>query len=66
MKYTFFQKNNFTKIVLVRRIVKMKNMGVVSSDSKFQPNKNKTGERQNLLGLAYQENDCAKRSFLLF
>lgn len=68
MKYPFFSnKNNFTKIVLVRRrIVNVKNMGALTSNGNFQPNKNKTGEWQNLLGLGYQENDCAERSFLPF
>lgn len=49
---SFPNKNNFMKILLVRgKIVNMKNMGAVTNDSNFQPSKNKTGERQNLLHL---------------
>lgn len=63
MQYTFFNKKNFANIGLVKKVtVNMKNKVAVTRDSNLQPNKNKTEERQNLLGLGYQENDCAKRS----
>lgn len=45
---SFFNQKNFTEIVLVRgRTVIMKNMAAVTSDSNFQPNAKKTGERQS-------------------
>jgi len=42
-------------VLVTRRIVNMKNIGVVISDSYFHPNKNKTGERQKLLKLGYRK-----------
>lgn len=61
----FSNKNNFT-IVSLRRIVNMKNMGAVTSDSNFQPNRRKQEKGKIFWDLVTRKMTMLRGNFYFF